>query len=472
MSAPLVTAQYPAPLATGVPTNVQVTATFDQIMDATTINETTFILVEDGTLGSTITGDVDYDYTWRRAEFSPTYYLDEYTTYKAILIASVIKSVGGEYVSGSTIQWTFTTGGEAAATGSESDPIVTGITVTLGGDIPASSYQEELAIDYTYPANGDYKIAQDTAIDIYFTDDLWLEDTDTVILGAGAYSDPTGWIEDNITIEVEPVLGDESAGFTPNSPTFSATYDADENKITLAPTSSGYVGSYYVNGYYIAGTETANNWEPMCDYVVTLKKNKFRGLDTAILDNDYSFYFTTVLTPMYISVNEIMGTFGGAFASVPENTIAFLIHRNSLRAQMLGTITSPVQRYVKDYVYCKTILDLINSMYVSTAAGGIGKRSLGDMSISKSSSDIEGLVGPVRGDITACVKYNEGLIRTGGQGTGPRYAVPHRYESNLPGQDSTWKRIDKIDDAKEYIQRPATAKVVGRNTYPFIRRRS
>ncbi|HIQ04221.1 MAG TPA: DUF11 domain-containing protein [Anaerolineae bacterium] len=101
---PHVSSTEPISNATGVAVDTLVRATFDQEMDPTSINDTTFTL--DGPTGP-VAGSVGYDGPSRTAIFTPAADLDYETTYTATLDASIQSSQG--VTLGSDYVWHFTT---------------------------------------------------------------------------------------------------------------------------------------------------------------------------------------------------------------------------------------------------------------------------------------------------------------------------------------------------------------------------
>jgi hypothetical protein len=104
---PAVTATYPQDEATDVSLYRPLTATFNHMMDPTTISTDTFTLAESN---ETISGTVTYDGDSKTASFTPTSILSELTEYTATLTTD-IKDVHNIALT-SDYTWTFTTGTE------------------------------------------------------------------------------------------------------------------------------------------------------------------------------------------------------------------------------------------------------------------------------------------------------------------------------------------------------------------------
>jgi hypothetical protein len=102
---PTVISTDPSNLATGVPLNQAITATFSKAMNPATISQTTFTLMQ----GTTpITGAVTYAAVGTTATFTPTISLTADTLYTATITTGVTDLAGNHLAS--NYVWTFTTG--------------------------------------------------------------------------------------------------------------------------------------------------------------------------------------------------------------------------------------------------------------------------------------------------------------------------------------------------------------------------
>ena len=98
---PTVTATVPANAATDVSISTRIQAVFSDIMDATTINSTTFFV------SGGVTGTVTYDSATRTAQFEPLNDLVKNTTYTVTLTTGIRNSLGNALASNHS--WSFTT---------------------------------------------------------------------------------------------------------------------------------------------------------------------------------------------------------------------------------------------------------------------------------------------------------------------------------------------------------------------------
>jgi len=468
MSRPVVLSTYPEANATNVEMNPYITATFDQAMDPATIGPVTFVVIKEGTYVDTVTGTVIYDAPTRRAVFTPHSYLTESTAYRATLFGSSIKNILGEAML-TNPTWSFTVGLVV-------DPDPTGVPVDDEDSDEDEVTSTPVALDVDDLINigetwGEaWEIAQDAAIEIYFTDDLWIEAPAdaTGVLPAAAIADPQGWLEESIVVTAEATVGNVMAGFVPTAPTFDVFYDEDENKIVITPTSSGYVGIAYSNGNYAGGTLTANRWEAATDYEVKIRKERLVGLETSVMEEKV-FYFSTPLAPMYSSVAAVKLLLGSLVLGVPDLTIAAHIMLNSISATALVSVGSPPADFVRQWVTCKTALDLLNAVALGVGMVGAGKRVLGDMSISSGGGDQGAIIRSLTDQLLACIAAMELIVIDGRNPAISAWVIPHDTDPRFPGRDITWQRLNKPDDVED-LAKPGNVTRSGRRAgYPFMR---
>lgn len=113
-TAPTVIATNPADMATAVPINTKITATFSEAMDPATISTTTFTV----TAGATpVAGTVTYAAVSNTATFTPSANLAANTTFTATITTGATDLAGNALAGGGLAPnpWTFTTGATADA---------------------------------------------------------------------------------------------------------------------------------------------------------------------------------------------------------------------------------------------------------------------------------------------------------------------------------------------------------------------
>jgi Ice-binding-like/Bacterial Ig-like domain len=132
---PTVTLTNPANVATSIPINRKIVATFSKPMDPTTITTATFTLAST----SNIAGTVTYNATTNMATFAPTASLAANTTFTATITTGA-KDLSGTSLASSFV-WTFATGATAdttAPTVSSTNPANIATAVPLNQKIAAT----------------------------------------------------------------------------------------------------------------------------------------------------------------------------------------------------------------------------------------------------------------------------------------------------------------------------------------------
>jgi ketosteroid isomerase-like protein len=136
---PAVTATAPANLATNVPLNQKLSATFNTPMTASTIIAPGTFTLATTTGGTAVPGTVTYDAASNTAIFAPTAALTASTQYTATLTTAAESAAGN--VLPANYVWSFTTGLEANATAptvTSTDPATAAMGVPLNQQIAAT----------------------------------------------------------------------------------------------------------------------------------------------------------------------------------------------------------------------------------------------------------------------------------------------------------------------------------------------
>jgi hypothetical protein len=135
---PLVSSTNPVDTATSVSTNQKIVVTFDEGMDSTTLNGTTFTLVGPGV--TPVIGNVTYSTIGNTATFTPSSTLATSTTYTATITTGVADLSGNTLAS--NFVWTF-------MTGLSTDAIAPTVTTTTPANL-ASSVGIDASINATF----------------------------------------------------------------------------------------------------------------------------------------------------------------------------------------------------------------------------------------------------------------------------------------------------------------------------------
>lgn len=128
---PTVTGVSPADAATGLAVSANVTGTFSEAMDPTTINSTTFTLTDSA--GVTVPAAVSYDGTSKTATLNPDADLKNDATYTAT-ITTEVKDTSGNALASNKV-WSFKTAAATSATSATSETV----TLTATADSYVSS---------------------------------------------------------------------------------------------------------------------------------------------------------------------------------------------------------------------------------------------------------------------------------------------------------------------------------------------
>jgi len=113
---PTITLASPANLATNVPINQSVSATFSAPMDPMTITNATFTVAVAGVGGAPVNGTVAYDVASQIATFTPSASLAPSTQYTATISNAATDLAGNPLIAGGTPNpWNFTTGTTVSA---------------------------------------------------------------------------------------------------------------------------------------------------------------------------------------------------------------------------------------------------------------------------------------------------------------------------------------------------------------------
>ncbi|MGB8473099.1 MAG: Ig-like domain-containing protein, partial [Candidatus Acidiferrum sp.] len=108
---PTITLTSPADLATNVPINSSISATFSAPMDPTTITNASFTVSVAGTGGAPVNGTVSYDVASQIATFTPLANLAASTQYTANISNAATDLAGNPLIAGTAPNpWNFTTG--------------------------------------------------------------------------------------------------------------------------------------------------------------------------------------------------------------------------------------------------------------------------------------------------------------------------------------------------------------------------
>ena len=235
-----VTANTPADNSTGVLPGKALTATFDQALDTSTINSSTFIVEDDN--GADVAGTYTYDAPTKTATFKPTNGYTTNTHYNVTLkggSGTVIKNPAGTAL-GADYTWSFTTTATNSCPCSLKDraaPAGTGSyddsgSVELGVKVKASTGGYITALRFYKPI-----ISTETT----HTGNVW--SGTGALLASATFSNETeyGWQEAKLST---PLYINEGQVYVISYGSPNATYVASQNVLTGNNIAGGYLTAY------------------------------------------------------------------------------------------------------------------------------------------------------------------------------------------------------------------------------------
>ena len=276
-------------------------------------------------------------------------------------------------------------------------------------------------IDHTGMASGYY---------IYRSDEQYVDYSRIAEVGhpTGVYIDESGQYRDFYRVSMWG-----SGGESPLSAPFIGEGDRE------------ILGSltYYID--HEPGSDTvyvvtsSGQYDDNYEYTVTVASGLL-GIETNPTQEEYSFSFTSQYYPIYTTPTWIRSEIGPFIATIPEDTLYRMIHRNAvhaeLRAQQIGVVVdrNNPDYYLVQWVICKTELDAINAIIMSFAPTG-GRKTLGDLTV-EYDYNMDMLNAARKGAIDCIDKY-EGYFRKNVD-----TAIPHLNDPRPhPPYSSRWGRF-------------------------------
>lgn len=327
---PVVTSTIPANGALGVPFNQIISATFNEAVNPSTINASTFIVKKAD--GTAVAGNVSYSGT--TATFTPTTYLSANTTYTG-RITTGVKDPNGNALQTDYV-WTFSTGMIIVPVVTGTDPTTNEINVALNKIITATF---SVPMDPSTLNNSTFTVKQGTntiAGAISYTGStvtfkpaslLDLNTVYTVIITTGAKSLLQGtplaanYIWSFVTVAAPTVITTDplpnATGVNLNK-TVTATFSRAMDPLTIISPATTFTvrqGTTLIPGVVTYSGNTAsfnpvNVLEAGRTYTATIT-TAAKDLAGIPMANDYVWSFSTgVTTP--IPAGSTLGVFGGS----------------------------------------------------------------------------------------------------------------------------------------------------------------
>jgi len=430
---------FPNNFATGVVLNVFLSFKFDEALDRSTITDSSVILVQTDT-EEIVSGVPDYVVGTKTLTFQLYAYLEKNTKYSIILVGgdSGIKTLLGENWDDNSFVSYFTTGETVDKTiplAQVGDAATDGPYFTGEDGIYAETFGRT-----GEPVSHIVTTAAEVGIDGTITPipqgpDQYIFPPDAPIVFEVASTSPINGETNVITSEIKVVFnlepdpdslvnrvlitGEDLLGFPVDSETY--INSVSEKTLTIAP--SGVL---------------ADEYAPSSIYNVVLKSGITDISASGVLSSDYLFTFKTAISPYYSTVKLIRSNLGDLIRKVKDSEIEMLIYENSSYILSVATTAwedDAVPQAARDYVECKTKLDLIHRVYF--AGGPVTSKTLDDFTVSYGRGFVDIVKKRIEG-LNICVTKNLNIITTGQSFVSSVGTVKADYDERRP----TWERLE------------------------------
>jgi hypothetical protein len=382
----------PANGATGVSVEQVVTLTFDQNVDANSVSGATVQLFRDDTDFPVVSGTIA---SGKKIVLLPQSALDQDALYRVKIIGSdlglgyALKASDGTFLA-TTIDQTFRTGTERFVSLTE---VASRTDIERIGPIRES---DPLAIQ---PSGGALEIDERTpealAAKVSVSLTGILIDFNKSLLHS-TVNDST------IQVTQVPVLGlEEYYG------------DVIDGEFKLAAQLATPLIPPTGVVFQSAGNLAVFQRDPATDFLFNTEvrvkvTTKVQGVDGSTLLQTDMYLFTTEYCPLYSSPDLVRLEMGPAVATLTDDTLCRLIHKNSIEAWELSGRAIPFRNpnaRIKRWVLCQTILDVLNVLMLASDLRAGETKTLGDLSIRKQPADP--MLGGLYRSATACVEANK-----------------------------------------------------------------
>jgi len=368
MAIPVLSSSSPADGAADVAITVDPTLTFNTGIEASSINSGTITIFRSTTYEAI---SCSFITSGAVVTIKPERNFLEDMTYRIVLSgdadnpAGRIQSVGGEYLASDTIIL-FSTGEERFVSLEE---------IAARTDIVRVGPIRETDPLAAQPATTGYLTLDSTSPTAYAYD---VDITTTgIILTFNQALDPTIDVDSLVTITQENILGLSVLYAEDTDGDGVIDFDPDTDTATV-PT-----GTLSVAGNTVRWTRGSDPF--LYNTKVTISvSSSIEALSGATMADDYEMYFITDMFPQYVGVNAVRLALGPSVATLYDSTIAQVIHKNSIDVWEMAGRSFPVAEPKfahRRYVYCQTIVDIINVLTLAAQLSLGQDKTLGDFSI-------------------------------------------------------------------------------------------
>jgi len=438
--------QVPQNFEQNVIRNVFIQVKFDSVLDKSTVTDYTVILVETDNPEITVAGRVDYIIGTNTVTFQLFDFLKKNTSYTMILVGGVsgiykVSPIREPFSQGNYV-FSFVTGEIVDYTKPLAPPGAFQDGPYFDGE--RGVYREVFGrtgkpISHIVTTAGQVG-PSGTIVPAPWGPDMYLPPSgDYNVEGFGfVSSSPVSGTKSNVIDEINFVFNSDLKSVGSLSIVVSDLLGED---LTTENDIDNYLLSISENECTIVPSGSLTDFRPASEYTVTIGNIK-DVIDRPI--SSITITFKTKISPFYSTV-KLIRNLGSLIEKVTDEQIELLIYENSewafSNANPSFLIGSPTQA-AKDYVTCKTKLDLLEDLY--TKGGSIQSKSLADLKISYGPALTRIVEGKIK-KLEDCVKKNELLLTTGSAVMGPVSAVKSQGDSRMP----SWNRLENPDDFSE-----------------------
>lgn len=394
MPTPTFVSSVPATSATGISVEQQIILTFSTALDPTAVNEGTISVFRSDDLVP-LRGEYVLSSASTVVTFTPERAFFQDTQYRVVLLGSDqglgygVKSSTGQFLATTTLI-TFRTGTERYVSLEEiagrddierigpireSDPFAiqpTGGSLEIQEFVPA-----QFDCNVSVSATG-LHIDFNAAIDPATVTTTSVKIEQVPVLGIDDYY---ATIVDPLT-QTCPTLGvQDPVGFT--VPTGELRVEGDKVVFQIDPSAE-----------FLHNTEVH----------VTISTD-VASTSGATLSEEVDYFFTTEYFPLFVGANYLRTELGSAVATLTDDTLKRIIHKNSIEAWELANKGLDLKRptwWARKWVICKSILDILGVLLLSKDLQSGQSKTLGDLSISTRPANPE--LGAKYKQATDCLK--------------------------------------------------------------------
>ena len=390
MQYPIVTETYPSNYSKNFPISGVVSAKFSHDLDTSTINEYT-VYLRKGEESAHIDATLEYSRDETTIYITPAEYLEYDKIYSVTFVGDVDVtdgiSIGIKDTNGNPMvaPYVLTFSTEQLETTDTSTDTTTEETTFDNLVVNTTELTHYVEVVTTLPENTEANVdlqSLGNSIFLYFNDDIDTYSVSSDVFGnayfGGSYfGNISNILKDYLHIYRKPVLGG--------------------TKVTINPYDIRYLSYLRAIEIVLNSSDVLTNTE----YVILLHSG-LKGIKYSAMLQNYTFKFTSLYYPMFITADQILLEIEPAIQDVPEDTIYRVIFENTLHMINKGYISSTISVLPEPYLtylLCKTKYDILRAVMAGKVFNN-GSKRLGDLEITVNLD--ARILGPLMDDFKNC----------------------------------------------------------------------